>query len=219
MDETTDSAPLDLTAVVLDPLFPGIDQRLRAGVHFGEDDVRAWSFLQRARPWLERFYAGYGCRLQLTPEGYAYLVSEGDLLGHRRLSRAEMLTGQVLALMAMDPAYLARLGRIPVGEVLARLELLVGAESLAERLVGRQRGANRDLDAARVRDAVLKALNGLQRLGFVEWSAAAGEVFPRRAILRFAEPVRESADVEAGLARLVAGQEAEVEAPDEEEDE
>lgn len=211
MTDRDDDLYPELSAVVLDPAFPAIDLRLRAGVHIGEDDLAAWAFLKSAHSWLSRFYAGFDCRLHIAPEGYAWLVSEGDLLGHRRLSRAEMLSGQVLALMAMDPAYLRNLGGVPVRDVLTRLELLVGPETLAERLVGRQRGTNRVLDTEKVREAVLKALGGLQRLGFLEWNVSLQEIRPRRAILRFAEVAREASDPAQALARLVAGQQAEVE--------
>lgn len=200
-----------LEAVIADPLFPEVDVGLRSGRHYNLDgDVREYEFLQGAEDGLRSFYRRYGCRLSHGAEGYYYLLADGALLGQRRLSVAEMLVGQTLALMRMDPATLARFGRIPESKLLAMLEHLLGEANLSALLARRARGKDRETDARKIRDAVGSALNELQRLGFLQRlkEAEDGQILPRPAIMRFADPVRAGDDLADGLARLISRGEA-----------
>lgn len=196
-----------LDAALNDPLFPDVDVGLRSGRHYSLDgDVREYEFLQIAEEWLQGFYQRYGCRLMHGAEGYYYLLSDGGLLGRRQLSVAEMLTGQTLALMRMDPAYLSRNNRIPDDKLLEMLERIVGSERLFTLLAPRARGQDRETDARKIRDEIHKALNGLQRLGFLKrvTEGEARAIFPRPTIMRFADPVRQAADPRAALERLAS---------------
>lgn len=202
-----------LEAVLHDPLFPEVDVGLRSGRHYSLDgDIREYEFLQAAQEWLEAFYKRYGCRLLHGPESYYYLLSDGLLLGSRHMTVAEMLVGQTLALMRMDPAFLVRNGQIPEEKLLTMLEHLVGQERLLASLAPRTRGRDRGTDARKVREEVEKALHGLQRLGLVRRLADGDErlVLPRPAIMRFAEAVRDASDPAAALKRLVARGEARI---------
>ncbi len=192
-----------LESVISDPLFPCIDHRLRCGFHVDSDDIADYEFLLYTADWLQGFYAGYQCRLIQAPEGYWYLRSEGDLLGHRRLSLAEMLVGQVLALMRMDPVWLSQTGWIPRTKVLETLEHLLGRERLASQLAPRSRAREHHADDRRIREAVDKALNGLEALGFVRQRRDTAELLPRRPLMRFVAAVRGSADPREALERLV----------------
>ena len=154
-----------LESVVRDPLFPGIDHRLRSGSHIDMDDIRSYEFVLQAEPFLQDFYAGYECQLVHGQEGYYYLLSEGDLLGRHRLSIAEMLVGQVMALL-MDPSYLKATGRIPVEHILSHLEMLLSRQRLVELLAPRARGKDAETDNRKIREAVDKAINGLARSSF-----------------------------------------------------
>jgi chromosome partition protein MukE len=167
MQEKNNSESYDsLELVVTDPLFPGIDHRLRTGAHIDMDDIRSYEFLLQAESFLQVFYEGYACRLVHGQEGYYYLLSEGDLLGRHRLSTAEMLVGQVLALLRMDPSYLQTTGRIPVDHVLSHLEMLLSRQRLVELLAPRARGRDVETDNRKIREAVDKAINGLARWNF-----------------------------------------------------
>ncbi|MDA8306557.1 MAG: chromosome partition protein MukE [Deltaproteobacteria bacterium] len=192
-----------LDQVILDPLFPGIDHRLRTGGHIDMDDIRSYEFLLQAEPLLQVFYEGYDCRLVNGQEGYFYLLSEGDLLGRRRLSGAEMLVGQVLALLRMDPAYLKKAGQIPIEQILSHLEMLLGRQKLAEVLAPRTRGRDAETDNRKIREAVDKAINGLARLGFILIDRASESVIPARSIARFTEPVRDAREMSAALEELI----------------
>jgi len=194
----------NLQAVLEDERFPGIDHRLRSGGHIDLDEVRAYELLVQAEPFLVSFYDRYDCRLINAPEGYFYLLSEGTLLGQRRLTVADMLVGQVLALMFLDSAQLKSGGRVHVDQVLAQLELIVGQDPLAVLLAPRRRGRDRETDNRKIREDVEKALRTLERLGFILLPReAAGLVQIRRSILRFIDPVRRSNDLLATLRELI----------------
>jgi chromosome partition protein MukE len=192
-----------LEQVVTDPLFPEIDHRLRTGGHIDMDDIRSYELLLQAEPFLQVFYEGYGCRMVHGQEGYYYLLSEGDLLGRHRLNAAEMLVGQVLALLRMDPSYLKTTGRVPIDHMLSHLEMLLGRQRLVDLLAPRARGRDAETDNRKVREAVEKAINGLGRLGFLVIERTSGNVVPRKSIMRFADPVREAGDPAAALEDLV----------------
>lgn len=203
-----------LQSVVTDPRFPEVDTLLRQGVHIDVDDIELYEFLLQAQGHLDAFYDGYDCRLVHAPEQYFFLVSEGTLLGQSRLSRAQMLVGQTLALMRMDPAHLAQAGRVTTEQLLTQLEMLVPAEGLFRLLAPRSRGKDRATDQRKVREAVQKALRGLDRLRFVDLDRD-DTIGLRRSLMRFADPVRGRGDVQAALEQMVARGEAAVE--DEEE--
>jgi len=215
MQESSGKTYDSLEQGVTDPLFPEIDHRLRTGTHIDMDDIRSYELLLHAEPFLQVFYEGYACRLVHGQEGYYYLLSGGDLLGRRRLSVAEMLVGQVLALLRMDPSYLKTTGRVPIDHILSHLEMLLSRQRLVEMLAPRARGRDVETDNRKIREAVEKAINGLGRLGFLTVERTSGHVLPRKSIMRFADPVRESGDLSASLEELI--KRGEVELDDEEE--
>jgi chromosome partition protein MukE len=191
-----------LEDVLKDPLFPQVDVLLRSGSHIDMDDIRRYEFLQIAEPYLEDFYSRYRCSLLQGPEGYYYLLSDGTMLGNRRLGTPEMLVGQVLALMYMDPAYLTTAGKVRLDQILVTLEMTLGQEKLTELIAPRRRGKGQDKDNEKIRDAVGRALRTLKQLGFVSIFNGV-EFLPRKSIMRFADPVRDTSDIRSALERLV----------------
>jgi chromosome partition protein MukE len=196
-----------IESVITDSAFAAIDVGLRAGRHYSLDgDILEYEFIQSAEDHLQELYRRYGCRLVQGPESYYYLISDGDLLGQRRLSMGEMLIGQTLALMRMDPAHLSRNGQIADEKLLGMLENVLGQDRLFSLMAPRSRGKDRETDARKIREETDRALNALQRLGFlrrileneVRWCQ------PRPAVMRFADPVRESEDLAQNLRGLAA---------------
>src|SRR5690606_8649566 len=109
-----------LQDVIEDELFPEVDLALRRGEHVDLSDPDRYAFLRDAQRHLEVLYLRYGCQL-VQAEGFFYLLPQGDRLGRRHLSAGEMLVGQTLALLLLDPATLRGQGVVPRQQVTARL--------------------------------------------------------------------------------------------------
>lgn len=193
-----------LEDVVQDEVFPDVDLALRKGRHIDLDDPEWFAFLSEAQPFLETFYRRYGCELVKVADGYFYLLPSGDRLGRRQLTPGEMLVGQGLALMFLDPATLKAAGVVPVDQLTELLSNLVGKQRLIRTLNFRKKKALRDERIAEqtVRLEVAKALRGLERLGFVG-TLPDDQLRLRQPLMRFAEPVRGLLDPARALARLV----------------
>lgn len=199
----TDSTFHSLEAAIADEHFPEVDLVLRRGRHIGRDDGTAYDYLVDAQALLEGFYARFGCELVQRSDGYFYLLPAGDRLGRRQLSAGEMLVGQTLALLYLDPATLQHGGLIGREALLQRLAGLLGTDVLVRTLSPRKRKYDERIGAETVRAQVGEALRRLADLGFVDILDEA-RLRLRPALLRFAEPVRGLADANAALERLVA---------------
>lgn len=192
-----------LEAAVTDEHFPEVDLMLRRGRHIGRDDGTAYDYLVDAQPLLEAFYRRFSCELVQQSDGYFYLLPSGDRLGRRQLSAGEMLVGQTLALLYLDPATLQHGGLVSREVLLQRLSGLLGTEALVRTLNPRKRKYDERIAAETIRGQVGEALRRLGDLGFIDVMDDAG-VRLRPALMRFAEPVRGLQEPSAALERLVA---------------
>ena len=191
-----------LEETISDEQFPEVDLALRRGRHVGRDDGTAYNYLVDALDHLEPFYRRFGCELVQRAEGYFFLLPSGDRLGRRKLSAGEMLVGQTLALMYLDPATLHNGGMVQRETLLQRLSGLLGDETLVRTLNPRRRKFDERIAAETVRTKVAEALRRLTNLGFID-SVDDVMLRLRPALMRFAEPVRDLSDREAALERLV----------------
>lgn len=191
-----------LEEVIADEHFPEVDLALRRGRHIGRDDGTVYDYLVDALDHLEPFYRRFGSELVQRSDGYFYLLPSGDRLGRRHLSAGEMLVGQTLALMYLDPATLQHGGVVQREALLQRLSGLLGTETLVRTLNPRKRKFDERIAAEAVRTKVAEALRRLTDLGFID-SVDDGVLRLRPALMRFAEPVRDLADQHAALERLV----------------
>lgn len=188
-----------------DEHYPEVDLALRRGRHIGRDDGTMYEYLVDAQALLEAFYRRFGCELIQQSDGYFYLLPSGDRLGRRQLSAGEMLVGQTLALLYLDPATLQHGGVLGRAALLQRLSALLGTDILVRTLDPRRarRGKYDERIAAEaVRTKVGEALRRLADLGFVDVLDDT-RLRLRPALLRFAEPVRGLGDRSAALERLV----------------
>ncbi len=188
-----------------DEHYPDVDLALRRGRHVGRDDGTMYEYLVDAQALLEGFYRRFGCELIQQSDGYFYLLPSGDRLGRRQLSVGEMLVGQTLALLYLDPATLQQGGIIGREGLLQRLSALLGTDVLVRTLDPRRvrRGKYDERVAAEgVRTKVGDALRRLAELGFVDVLDDT-RLRLRPALMRFAEPVRGLGDRSAALERLV----------------
>jgi chromosome partition protein MukE len=136
-------------------------------------------------------------------DGYFFLLPAGDRLGRRHLSNGEMLVGQTLALLYLDPATLQHGGIASRTALLQRLSALLGTEVLIRTLSPRKRKYDERIAADTVRAQVAEALRRLGDLGFVD-VLDDERLRLRPALMRFAEPVRGLGDQNAALEALVA---------------
>jgi len=193
-----------IEAVINDPVFPAVDLALRRGRHIDRDDGDWYAFIADAQDHHEPFYRRFGCELVAQSDGYFYLLPTGDQLARRHLSAGEMLVGQTLALLYLDPATVETGGAIPRERLLDRLGGLIGDRELARALEPRRR----KFDDERVVHEIIRrhiagALRRLARLGFIELLED-DRLRLRAPLLRFADPVRGAQDIDAALARLIA---------------
>ncbi len=198
----SESRYASLEDVIRDPVFPAVDVALRRGRHVDQDDADWYGLLVDAQDHLESFYRRYGCELVRQADGYFFLLPTGHQLGRRRLSVGEMLVGQALALLYLDPTMIASGGRVERALLLSRLAGLVGEEPLVRALNPRRKRIDERIAQETVRTEVGKALRGLARLGFVELVDEV-HIRMRAPLLRFADPVRGLEDLPAALERLV----------------
>lgn len=189
--------------VILDDLFPEVDLALRQGRHIGREDDAAYTFLVDALDYLEPFYQRFGAELVHKSDGYFYLLPRGDRLGRSQLKAGEMLVGQALALLYLDPSTLQLGGVVARELLLQRLSGLVGTDDLVRVLNPRRRKFDERVAAETVRTKVGASLRELASLGFID-VLDADRVRLRPALMRFAEPVRDLADPTGALERLIA---------------
>ncbi len=199
----TSSGFSDLAAAIADDQFPDVDLALRRGRHIGRDDAAAYEYLVDAQAVLEAFYRRFGCELVQQSDGYFYLLPAGDRLGRRRLTLGEMLVGQALALMYLDPASLQTGGLVPKDALVQRLAGLVGTDVLMRTLAPRKKRYDERIAAETVRGQIDEAIRRLAELGFVAL-ADDDRLALRPALMRFAEPVRALTTPDAALAQLIA---------------
>ncbi|MBN9162533.1 MAG: condensin subunit E [Myxococcales bacterium 68-20] len=197
-----------LEVALADELYPKVDLALRRGRHIGRDDGPMYEYLVDAQALLEPFYQRFGCELIQQSDGYFYLLPRpsNDALGRRQLSPGEMLVGQTLALLYLDPATLQHGGVVGRDALLQRLSALVGADVLVRTLHPRRTGRGKKYDeriaAESVRTKIGEAVRRLGELGFVDVLDDT-RLRLRPALMRFAEPVRGLGDRSAALERLV----------------
>lgn len=194
---------LTLGDAVLDEHFPAVDLALRRGRHIDRDDVDWFGFLSDAADVLEPFYRRFGADLVYRSDGFYYLLPTSDGLTKRQLSVAEMLVGQALTLLYLDPASVEQGGRVTRDQVVGHLATVMGTEALVRALNPKRRRYDERVAQQTVRARVADALRRLATLGFVD-AIGAEELKLRPALLRFAEPVRAAADSNEALTRLVA---------------
>lgn len=198
----TASAFHTLEEALADEHYPEVDLALRRGRHIGRDDGTAYEYLIDAQALLEPFYRRFGCDLIQRSDGYFFLLPSGDRLGRRHLSNGEMLVGQTLALLYLDPATLQHGGVASRTALLQRLSALLGTDVLVRTLNPRKRKFDERVAAETVRTQVGEAVRRLTDLGFVD-ILDDERLRLRPALMRFAEPVRGLGDQNAALEALV----------------
>jgi len=193
-----------LQDVIMDDSFPDLDLALRRGRHIDRDDADWYALLSDAQEQLELYYRRYGCELIHKTDGYFYLLPTGDKLSRRQLASTDMLVGQALALLYLDPATIERGGLVTQEELVAQLSSVLGSDALIGAF-NPKRGKRYDERIAQknVRSRVSESVRRLASLGFIQ-AVEEDRLRLRPALLRFAEPVRAASEPSEALAKLVA---------------
>ena len=199
----TDTRYIALGDVVADELFPDVDLALRRGRHVDREDQLWYTFLVDAQALLEAFYRRYGCELMHPADGYFYLLPTADKLGRRHLSVPEMLVGQALTLLYLDPTNLEHGGVIKRADALSHLAAVMGSDALTRAFNPKRKRLDERVAQETVRGKFAEALRRLATLGFVDLLES-DALRLRPGLLRFAEPVRGRGSPTEALERLVA---------------
>ncbi|MCP4757424.1 MAG: hypothetical protein GY866_41720, partial [Proteobacteria bacterium] len=159
----------DLHELLMDPLFPEIDIRLRSGWHCDEEEIQAYDFITKALDWMTVYYDLYGSELVYASEGYYYLRPVSQLIKTYSLGTESMVISQFLALMKMDPQYLETSGTFHLQELIEKIELLLGRKQITRIFLRRKKEREMvgEQDIANFQQAVKRSLRELARLGFV----------------------------------------------------
>ncbi|HEX3775069.1 MAG TPA: chromosome partition protein MukE [Polyangiaceae bacterium] len=198
-----DTRFLNLGDAIEDEVFPDVDLALRRGRHIDREDQLWYSFLSDAQAQLEIFYRRYGCELIHPSDGYFYLLPMNDRLGRRHLSVPEMVVGQALTLLYLDPTTLEHGGVVKRSDALSHLAAVMGGEALTRAFNPKKKRLDERVAQETVRARFAEALRKLSTLGFVELLDAEN-LRLRAGLLRFAEPVRGRGSPAEALERLVA---------------
>jgi chromosome partition protein MukE len=193
----------DLAQVVEHELFPDVDLALRRGRHIDRDDGAWYAFLSDAQAPLEQFYRRYGAELVQRTDGFFFLLPSGDKLGRRHLSPSEMLVGQGLTLLYLEPATVEQGGVTTREQLLGQLSASMGTEPLMLAFNAKKKRMDERVAQELVRSRVSEAIRRLAGLGFVELLPDE-RIRLRASLLRFAEPVRGGGGELEALSRLVA---------------
>jgi chromosome partition protein MukE len=192
----------ELQDVILDADFPELDLALRRGRHIDRDDHAWYELLTQAQEHLEPLYRRYGCELIYKTDGYYYLLPTGDKVSRRQLSPGDMLVGQALALMYLDPAAIEHGGRATMEELIAQLVAVLGSDALIRAFNPKRKRHDERVAQKTARARVAEAVRHLAALGFVD--VVEDRLRLRPALMRFAEPVRGLSEPAEALAKLVA---------------
>ncbi len=197
----------DLHDLLLDPLFPAVDVKLRIGWHCDEEDIQEFDFIRINQDQIEIFYELYGYELLYATEGYFYLHPVSKEIKVYSLGMESMVVSQFLALMKMDPKYLATSGFFELAELIEKIELMLGSSEVNRIFLKRRK--EREMvgkqDIQNFQLAVKKSLRELAGMGFVSINPDFSKIYPRKPIFRFMDPVRDLDDPEEALKSIVKG--------------
>ncbi|WP_116472966.1 chromosome partition protein MukE [Zobellella maritima] len=196
-----------LAQAIANPLFPALDNQLRAGRHISADELEQHSLLQEYYPELEAFYQRYHVELVRAPEGFYYLRPRSTSeLGTAILSELEMLVGKVLCYLYLSPDRLSNEGVFSLLDL--QEEVLTLANEAALLRMVNQRAGGSDLDRRKLADKLKSAIRRLKRLGMVSAVGSQDRFRISEAVFRFAADVRSDEDPRALQLRMIKEGEA-----------
>ncbi|NHI01992.1 chromosome partition protein MukE [Oceanimonas sp. MB9] len=196
-----------LVQAIANPLFPALDNQLRAGRHITADELEQHSLLQEYYAELDAFYQRYQAELVRAPEGFYYLRPRSTSeLGTSILSELEMLVGKVLCYLYLSPDRLINEGVFSVDDLQEEILTLSNEQALL-RMVN-QRAGGSDLDKRKLADKLKSAIRRLKRIGMVSSVGSQDKFRITEAVFRFAADVRSDEDPRELQLRMIREGEA-----------
>ena len=178
--------------------FVEIDVILRRGGHVNRSDIVLYQFLCDHYEDLRSFYEKYQCSLVQHPDGFFFLLSQGDILRSRLLPKTCMHLGMFIALKMRDPEITRSSGKITIKQLLQAIETSVPRETLHRIYATKQR------EAAQYDRIVLEIMRALRLLEDLRFITVKDEVMrPTEAINRFAELARHDNDPDAAAREVL----------------
>jgi chromosome partition protein MukE len=178
--------------------FVEIDVILRRGGHVNRSDIVLYQFLCDHYEDLRSFYEKYQCSLVQHPDGFFFLLSQGDVLRSRLLPKTCMHLGMFIALKMRDPEITRSSGKMTVKQLLQAIETSVPRETLQRIYAPKQREA---AQYDRIVVEIMRALRLLEDLRFLTIKDDA--IRPTEAIHRFAELARHDNDPDAAAREVL----------------
>ena len=197
----------NLAKAISNPLFPALDNMLRAGRHISTDDLDNHALLADFELELASFYQRYHAELIKAPEGFFYLRPRStSLIGRSVLSELDMLVGKVLCFLYLSPERLAHEGIFTNQELYEELLALADEAKLMKLVTHRATGS--DLDKEKLFDKVRTSLRRLRRLGMIINIGESGKFSISESVFRFGADVRVGDDMREAQLRLIRDGEA-----------
>lgn len=169
--------------------FVEIDVILRRGGNINRSDIHLYQFICDNYDELRSFYERFGCNLVQHPDGFFFLLSRGDVLRSRLMSKPCMHLGMFIALKMRDPEITRSSGKFSTAQLLKAIETAVPHETLQRVYAPKQREASQ---YERIAEEILRALKVLEDLRFLK--VKEDTIRPTEAINRFAEVARHVGD-------------------------
>lgn len=173
--------------IFLEKYFAETDVILRGGGNINRSEIALYEFCTQEFEMLERFYLNLECSFIKHPDGFFFLSPVGNMLPQRRLSKACINVGQILALLSRDPEITRTSGRIEVSVILKTIDTMVPREIQKAIYAPSTRESNTDKN---ISDEVRKALKHLAELKFIRFLPGTDVFIINESINRFAEIAR-----------------------------
>lgn len=179
----------DVIAAISTKVFPRVDVMLREGYHLSQDGSRdEFNYVAVHRDGLYSWYQRYGYSLIYNEHHYAYLEPQGSEARSKPLSVYDMIAGQALYVLYLDPAGLQSDGSYKISDFHNAVQRILGDEGL-EKLLQGKRKLPKERVISKARDEFNKAIGRLKRLGFISTASNSDYIYINRAIGRFGEMV------------------------------
>lgn len=179
----------EVVAAVTAKIFPKVDVMLKCGTHLSQDGTRdEFNFVATHCNGLQTWYRRYGYTLIFNANRYAYLDPQGGDARFKPLRVYDMIAGQALFILLLDPASLQSDGSFKIADLHNTIQRVLGDDGL-EKLLQGKRKLPKERVIAKARKEFGKAMWKLKELGFISSAGSSEYIYIHKSIGRFGEVV------------------------------